>query len=122
MKIMEAIQRVDALVFNTCTAEQKVQWLSKLDSLIHQNVLQTHAGEPSEFPGYDADTDPDTALLVPAPYDTIYLRWLEAQIHYETGEYTRYNNAITLFNTEYAAFSARYNRQHTPLNGRRFVF
>jgi len=123
MTIQEAIARTDALVFNTCTAQQKVQWLSKLDLTIHQQILQTHAGmAQAEFSGYDADTDRQTVLLVPAPYDSVYLRWLEAQIHYHTGEYTRYNNAITLFNTEYTAFSAHCSRRHTPLCGKRFHF
>ena len=29
------------------------------------------------FNGYNADTPADTQLLVPAPYDDIYLRWLD---------------------------------------------
>ena len=123
MKIKEAILRVDALVFNTCTAEEKVRWLSKLDALIYRNVLQTHAGEPAEFSGYSTDTDPQTQLLVPAPYDTVYLRWLEAQIYYETGEFTRYNNAITLFNNAYEGYKKHYTRTHMPLSrGNRFIF
>ena len=115
MTLQEAIARTDALVFNTCTAQQKVQWLSKLDLTIHQQILQTHAGmAQAEFSGYDADTDRQTVLLVPAPYDSVYLRWLEAQIHYHNGEYDKYNNAIEMFNTAYEGFKNYYNREHMP--------
>ena len=124
MKIIEAINRLDSLKFNTYTQSDKVEWLSRLDNMVKKHIIDTHEGaEGVTFTGYDDDTDPQTELLVPVPYDEMYLRWLEAQIDYHNGEYDKYNNAIIMFNTAYEAYQAFYTRNHLPLvRGRRFLF
>ena len=124
MTINEAIERLDNLKYNTYTNADKIAWLSKLDNMLKRHIIDTHEGAESVvFDGYTEDTDPDTELLATAPYDEMYLRWLEAQIDYTNGEYDKYNASILLFNTEYEAFNAFYTRTHMPLAaGRRFRF
>lgn len=124
MTIIEAITGLDALKFNTYAQDQKVQWLSRLDSMVKKQIIDTHeGGEAVSFSGYTAGTPMDTVLLVPAPYDEVYLRWLEAQIDYHNGEYDKYNNAIIMFNTTFEAYAAYYNQNHLPKGGgRRFLF
>ena len=124
MKIIDAINRLDALKFNTYTQPEKIDWLSRLDSMVKNQIIDTHEGsEAVTFGGYTADTPSDTVLLVPAPYDEVYLRWMEAQIDYHNGEYDKYNNAILMFNTAFEAYAAYYNQNHMPVNrGRRFLF
>lgn len=124
MKLIEAINKLDFLLHNTYTHAEKVEWLSNVDSDVKKHIIDTHEGAESvSFSGYDDDTDHHTELLIPAPYDVVYLRWLEAQIHYHNGEYDKYNNAIVLYNTSFAAFEAYYNRTHKPVGqGRRFLF
>lgn len=124
MKIFEAITGLDALKFNTYTQDDKVQWLSRLDSMVKNQIIDTHEGaEAVSFSGYTTDTPTDTILLVPAPYDEVYLRWMEAQIDYHNGEYDKYNNAIILFNTAFEAYKQHYNIAHKPVQrGRRFLF
>ena len=124
MKIIDAISRLDALKFNTYSQNDKVEWLSRLDSMVKKQIIDTHEGaETISFGGYTADTPTDTILLVPAPYDEIYLRWMEAQIDYHNGEYDKYNNAIIMFNTAFEAYQKYYNSAHKPVQrGRRFLF
>ncbi len=124
MKIIQAINRLDALIFNTYTKPDKVAWLSGLDTMVKKQIVDIHEGsEKVFFAGYDDGTDLQTELLVPAPYDEMYLRWMEAQIHYHNGEYDKYNNAIILFNTAFEAYQAYYTRNHLPVvRGRRFLF
>ena len=124
MKIIEAITRLDALKFNTYTQSDKVDWLSRLDSMVKNQIINTHEGaEAITFTGYDDSTSLDTVLLVPAPHDEMYLRWMEAQIDYHNGEYDKYNNAIILFNSAFESYAAYYNQSHKPLSrGRRFLF
>lgn len=124
MKIIEAIERTDSLLFNTYDMADKVAWLSKLDAMVKRHIIDTYEGsEQIIFGGYAEDTDQETVLLVPAPYDEMYIRWLEAQIHYTNGEYGKYNNAILMFNTEYETFASYYNRNHMPVSrGKRFLF
>lgn len=124
MRIIDAINRIDSLMFNTYTTSDKISWLSKLDTMVKKNIVDTHeGGENVTFGGYTDDTDQETELLVPAPYDEMYIRWLEAQIHYTNGEYKKYNNAIIMFNTQFESYESYYTRNHMPLSrGRRFLF
>jgi hypothetical protein len=124
MKIIDAITGLDALKFNTYSQEMKIQWLSRLDSMVKRQIIDTHEGaEAVSFSGYTATTPTDTILLVPAPYDEMYPRWMEAQIDYHNGEYDKYNNSITMFNTIFENYAAHYNQNHMPLQrGKRFLF
>ena len=124
MKIIEAIHRLDALKFNTYSQNDKVMWLSKLDLAVKRLIMDNCEGNSAEdFKGYTEDTPLDTELLVPAPFDEIYLRWLEAQIDYHNGENDRYNNSISLYNAMFEAYGNYYIKHHQPKSrGSRFLF
>ena len=115
MNIIECLNKIDALKPNTYDRVDKIRWLSNLDGMIYNNIITTHEGaEGVEFKGYDIDTPIETELIVPAPYDDVYVKWLEAQIHYSNGETGRYNNALIVFNDAYSSFERYYNRTHMP--------
>ena len=103
---------------------EKIKWLSSLDGLIKNDIIDTHkGGENVVFSGYNENSDISTVLLVPAPYDDIYLRWLEAQIDYANGEYGKYNNSITAYNDAYEIYQRYYNRTYMPISkGTKFKF
>ena len=116
MTIIEAINRIDILKPNTYTQDTKTYWLSNLDGIVFEKIIKTHEGaEAEEFKGYDENTAVDTDLLIPAPYDDIYLKWLEAQIDYANGEYDKYNNSIVAYNDAYLEYERHYNRTHMPI-------
>lgn len=125
MTIMEAIYRIDELKPNTYSQPEKIKWLSSLDGVIKSEIIDTHERLEGEeevvLEGYGEDAALTTNLLVPYPYDDIYLRWLEAQIDYSNGEYGKYNNSIAMYNTAYTAFAKYYNRTHMP-KGTKFKF
>ena len=124
MTIRDAITRLDALIFNTYSDEDKVQWLSRLDTEVKQQIIDTHEGAHNvSFSGYTVNTPGDTVLLVPSPYDEVYLRWMESQIHYYNGEYDKFNASIVMYNTAFDAYASYYNRYHMPISRRnRFIF
>lgn len=124
MTIIEAITRLDALKFNTYSQEDKIAWLSRLDSAVKLQIIDSHDGAANiSFGGYDKNTPLETVLLVPAPYDEVYLRWMEAQIDYYNGEYDKYNNAIIMYNTAFDEYQKYYTRNHNPVRyGKRFLF
>lgn len=122
MTLIEAINRTDILKPNTYSQQEKVKWLSTLDGIIKKEIIDTHeGGEAVIFDGYDDTTSVATVLLVPAPYDDIYLKWLGAQIDYVNGETARYNNSVQAYNDAYSAFERYYNRTHMPF-GKKFKF
>lgn len=122
MTIIEAINLIDSLKPNTYSIPDKVRWLSNLDWMIKTEIIDTHegAGEKS-FGGYTEETPLDTPLLVSAPHEDVYVKWLETQIDYTNGEYGRYNNSMTAFTSAYSTFSNHYNRTHMP-KGTEFKF
>lgn len=123
MTIIEAISQIDSLKPNTYSAKQKIQWLSQLEALVKKQVFDSHqGGEALAFEPFTEDTDTDTELFMPAPYDAAYLYWLEAQIHYANEDIGLYNSAITLFTAAYSAFQADYHRNHEARITGRFRF
>lgn len=124
MTIIEAVARVDAVKPNVYQLPQKIKWLSELDGIIKKEIIDTHeGGEGITFSGYTEDTNTNTELLVPAPYDEIYVRYLEMQIDYTNNEYGKYNNSMMVYSSAYNAFEKHYNRDHMPISrGSRFIF
>ena len=115
MTIEQAIAKIDSLKPNTYTDMDKLAWLNELDGRIKAEIVDTHedADEVYYF-GYNEDTDFETTLIVPPPYDDIYIKWLESKIDYANNEYAKYNNSTTALNSAYQAFERYYNRQHMP--------
>ncbi len=124
MTILEAIHRIDAVKPNGYSQSDKIKWLSTLDGTIRTEIIDTHeGGDNVVFEGYNDNTELNTALLVPAPYDEVYIRWLEARIDYYNGEYNKYNNSASAYNTAYMDYARYYNEKHTPLHKhKRFIF
>lgn len=123
MTLIEAITRIDTLKPNTYTQQEKIKWLSMLDGIIKYEIIDTHEGaDEVSFVGYDENTNLATELLVPAPYDDIYIRWLETRIDYTNGEYARYNNALQAYNDVYSDFCKYYNRIHMPKGNKSWSF
>ena len=116
MTIREAINRIDSLKHNVYSTNDKIAWLNRLDSMVKSLIIDVHEGAGYiGFYGYDEETDMDTELIVPAPFDEVYLRWMEAQIDYHNGEYDKYNNAIIMYQTAFDGYANYYRRNHMPL-------
>ena len=116
MTIQEAINKIDTLKPNSYSNADKIAWLSNLDGIIKEEIIDTHeGGDAVVFNGYDSNTDTGTELLVPAPYDDLYIKWLEAQIDYTNAEYGKYNNSSNAYNNAYSTYERYYNRHHMPL-------
>jgi hypothetical protein len=122
MKLREAIDRIDSLKHNTYTTAEKVEWISRLEGLVKNQIIDTHEdGENIEFNGYTVEADMEKELLIPAPYDDAYIKWLEAKIDYYNGEIARYNNSVMMYQAVYDSYQRYYNRNHMP-KGQIFKF
>lgn len=121
MTVLEAITELDNIKPNNYSQAQKIRWLSRLDGRIRAEIIDAHEGEDgAAFAGYDEESTA-AVLLAPAPYDDLYLRWLEAQIDFANNEYAKYNNSAAAFNAAYTDFAGHYHRSHTP-KGTRLQF
>lgn len=117
MTIHEAIKAVDGVKQgNAFSEKEKIGWLSTLDGVIKEEIINTHEGHRAiVFNGYTDATDTNTVLLVREPYADIYLYYLSAMIDLYSGETDRYNSDMTLYNNAYRLFSDWYNRHHMPI-------
>ena len=114
MTVGQAIGRADGLKPNAWSLREQQEWLRKLEWMLKREVLDTH--EPGILfrePGEDAWLEAE--LTLSAPFDELYVRWLEAQTDLYNGEPERYNSSIALFNAELSAFESWYNRTYAPL-------
>ena len=118
MTLREAIERADALKPNAVPRHEKLRWLSELDGRIAEELIGTHEGARETFLPYTIETDGNTPLLAPFPYDDVYVFWLHARTDLADREIPGYNNGVQLFNARYAEFAAWYNRTHRPLGTR----
>lgn len=105
MTVQEAINWVDEKKHNVYSREDKVNWISQVEAMAAELAVR-HGEKPAEI---------DEELSVPAPYDRLYLRWLEAQIDYANQEYLKYNNAMAVFNALWTDYANWFCRGHiTP--------
>jgi hypothetical protein len=143
MTIEKAIDVADNLRPNTFTYIQKVEWLSKLDNQIYEEIFLmarknwTHEiikeeidGEviekenPSrlvpvfEFEGYDEQTPEGTELLADTLYDNLYIDYLIAKYSYYSREMESYNVATTVFNAQYQQYANWYRQKYEPVKRR----
>ena len=86
MLISEALTHAAALTGQAMPADA-VRWLSELDGR-----LALELGRPGTPTPYDPTADANKALLVPFPWDGLYVHHLAAQTYFANGEYDRYAN------------------------------
>jgi len=98
MTLAEAIAATNELTGQVYAQSTMIRWLSELDGQIAFEVYHADAWTP-----YTAD-DLNDELLVPYPYDKMYVHHLEAMVYYSDGEYDRYTNASTMFNEKLGEF------------------
>lgn len=114
MVLDKLLTRIDQQKPNAYTRQEKIAWVNDLDGMVKTKVIDTHEdGEDVSFTEY-TDESGDAELLIPAPFDSIYLYWLEAKIDYANAEYGKYNNSMGMYNTMWSEFTRWYNRKHLP--------
>ena len=114
MTAREAIDWVDGKKHNVYSQEDKCFWLKQVEAMAAE--LHSRCG----LEGETAEVALDTVLSIPAPFDRLYLRWLEGQIDYANQEYLKYNNAMGLFTALWKEYANRVRRSAPAVSRRRF--
>lgn len=115
MTINEAIARVDDLRDNTIAPNIKIAWLQMVDQQVYHEIIKGRVGADAvTLPDY-SDDNGERVLLVPPPYDMLYVYRLEAEIYYKNQEIDRQANALTRYNELMDAFAKQYAREHRSL-------
>ena len=105
MTILEAITAAQALTGSAINQGTMLRWLSELDGQIAFDVYHFNLWNPY--------TDTGKTLLVPYPWDGMYVHHLEAMTYFTNGEYNRYQNAQTMAQTALDEFKRAVQRTKT---------
>lgn len=114
MTAIEVINRVDGQLHNVCPLEDKLEWLSQAEAMVTQLLARTGT------PGKEETITAQTQLSAPQPYDRLYSHYLEAQIHYASQEYLKYNNAMSLFQMAWMEYANALQRGSQRPGRRKF--
>ena len=101
MTIQQAINNAKALTGQVVDDATLVRWLSELDGRLAFEFYRADVWTP-----YDPVNDLAAELLVPFPWDGLYVHHLEAMTYFSDAEYDRYENARALGEKTLADFRA----------------
>ena len=122
MYLAELINLIDEEKPNQYSPEQKVRWLSEIEGIIVDDILNNYEGEEIKFEAYDYSKDQETALLVPDRYTDIYVNHLSAKIDFNNMETEQYNNDVAMFESSLEQYKKFYIRTHMPKQRGRFKY
>lgn len=90
-------------------------WLSELEGQAIGDIFLTRCDNPApaHWCGYGCG-DRDRTLLIPAPYDGVYLDWLKSKVDYWNGDSAGYHDSYSAFNNAYLSFGDAWRRSHAP--------
>jgi len=104
MTISEAIVKADELRPNPISTEAKVGWLNELNAQIAESM---DVNMPDELTAESLEE-----LLMPFPYEQVYVLYLTAMIDNAQEEFSLFNNDIVLYNTAIHEALAWWRRHH----------
>lgn len=122
MTIQEAIDRVDELKPNMMSVRLKIEFLTEIEQMIHDEIILKHAHTAAQEakPEYSEDTDLMTELQVPDPYGRdVYTYWLMSRIDDQNQEDGRYNIDRAKFEHAYSTMADWWTREHMPVQRNR---
>jgi hypothetical protein len=105
---------------NPFTNDQKTAFINELEGRIQTEVFLSDTVEITTY-GYTADSAKQ--LILPAPYDDLYLYHLLAMIDFSLGEYSKYQNSMAMFNEKYGGFVRYFASTYEPAQaGTEYMF
>lgn len=108
MTVTDTISQADELRLNTISDEQKAAWVMGLDQQIGERIdMDSYV---HSWPAGDGE------LLLPAPYDRVYVLYLCSQIDYYNNETALYGNDKAVYDEAMREAMAWWRRQHCPDN------
>ena len=116
MTIQQVLDRKSIIDKDPFPEELKITWLSELDAQLYIELIQTHENPDGvTFSPYTAD-DKGKTLLVPFPYDKLYIPYLFAKVAEACGETEDYNNHLSSYEMALREFKAYWNKKYMPIS------
>lgn len=106
MIVSEAIEKVKERKPNAYEDHTLLEWLNEIEARVQRDLLDT---APEGIFSYSIERDMERELLLPKPYDVLYLHYIIAMIEFNQQEYEAYNNTSELANSTFAEAQKYYN-------------
>lgn len=120
MLIADAIRAARAMRDTELPDELFISWLSSHDGQVWENTVKSYEN-PGTKPVYDEETDTEaTSLLIPDPYDDIYIDYLVMRIDLAHHDIDRYNNEAVVYASKRQDWANWYNRNQRWAATRQF--
>lgn len=105
-EVLEALARRKPCALDD---RELARWVLELEGRLAEELRMGEEGEkrPRSWP-----EDGDRELLIPAPYDEVYLLYAQAMAEFTLGEYAAYNNTILLYNEMVKEWRKAWRRGH----------
>lgn len=95
-----------------------LMWVNEVEGMVQTEVLLRSTADLTPYE-LDGQGEPTAAeLIVPYPFDRLYLQYLLAQIDYANGEYAKYQNSMQMFNACYTDYVHHVAETIAPADGR----
>lgn len=107
MTVNEALAKVKDRKPNAYNDESLNDWLNECEAMVQREIMLT---VPEEIIQYEWPDDRDKELILPKPYDAMYVTYIIMMIQYVQEEYGAYNNTNMMFQTQYQAAQGYYNK------------
>ena len=114
MKVAEVIAMVDGLRPNGYDADIKAKWLSEVDGMIVDEIINLAEGNEIEFGKYEYAEDAEKETVLPDRFTDIYEHYIKSKIEFYDDETVNYNNEVAAFQASYSQYAAWYRRNHMP--------
>lgn len=107
MTVYEAIAKVKDRKPNAYSDESLNDFLNDCEAMVQRELMLT---VPNEIIQYNWAEDRDKELILPRPYDELYVTYIIMMIQYNQEEWTAYNNSQAMFTSQYQGAQGYYNR------------
>lgn len=101
MTIETCMNLVNAMHPDGVDPKVKLRFLGEVEGRVRVELL----GDPPDGDwDFDESTPTDTELVVPHPFDQLYLMYIMAMVDFISGDTARYENGAAMFNTAYQSY------------------
>ncbi len=108
MTVNEALAKVKDRKPNAYSDESLNDFLNDCEAMVQRELLLT---VPEEIIQYAWPEDREKELILPRPYDELYVVYIIMKIQFIQEEFGAYNNSKLMFEALYQDTQAYYNKQ-----------
>ena len=110
MTINKVLEQLSRLEPHTFSDEDLAAWVLQLDAQLFTELAMPQDTErPRTWP-----EDGDIPLTAMAPYDELYLYYIQAKVEFFQREYDHYENTMAMYDNAVSEWRKQYRRTHIP--------